>query len=191
MNKYYSFIVPIIILFLVGCDGQDLKHQSAVEVLKKHKLLDSFSEQIQFTPKNYTEIQRDTILKSGYSVKIKYYSNMELSTSILKNYTLDSLTIKHYYRRFNAEVKIIKKEEIIFSEVINARFIEEQGNVKLKDYILTNIEVNQFPENANYSTQLHLEFCQPENKSCKNYTLNFQEDNTYIIKETDNNYVRT
>ena len=191
MKKYSLFLVSLIVLIVMSCDGQDLKHQSAVQVLKKHKLLDSFSEQIQFTPKNYTEIQHDTILTSGHIIKIKYYSNMDLNTSILTTHKADSLTVKHYYRRFNAEVQISKQNEIVFSEIVNTDFLNRYTQVNLTDYILTNIEVNQFPKNINSTLQLYLEFCKPENKNCKNYILNFQDDNTFIIKETENNYVRT
>ncbi|TYB70047.1 hypothetical protein ES676_13605 [Bizionia saleffrena] len=191
MKKHLAVIVSIVLLLILGCDGQDLRHASASEVLKRHQLLDSFSERIQFTPKKYTEIQHDTILASGYNVKIKYYSDMDLSTSIIKYYKADALSIKHYYRRFNANIDITQKEKIIFSEVINTTFLEQQINVQLTDYILTNIELLQSPEDLLYTTQLYLEFCKPGNKRCKKYILRFQKDNTFYIKETDNNYVRT
>ena len=55
----------------------EIETKTNTEVLKEHKLLDSFSEQIKYIPEKYTEVITDTILSNGFRVKIKYYYDMK------------------------------------------------------------------------------------------------------------------
>jgi len=191
MKNPLHTIVVLLLVFLVGCDGQDLKHKTAQEILKSKHLLEVFAEKIQFSPEHYTEIRQDTLLQSGINVKIKYFSDMDTTKSVLKVYKKDTLTVKHYYRAFNADVSVSAENEILFAQIINTSFINKQLHKTLTDYILTHIEVLQGADDSMQNTQLYLEFCKPERKNCKAYILKIADKNTFSIKETDSNYVRT
>jgi len=100
------FILQIICFAIVGCDGKDRVHKSNTEVLKEHKLLDSFSEKVEYIPETHTEINTDTILGNGFRVKIRYLRHIKEYVSI--EYDEDSIHHRKYYYDFVSKVTVYK-----------------------------------------------------------------------------------
>ena len=71
MRKTYFLILSLFICFLISCDGRDRSSKPNIEVLKENKLLDSFSENITYSPTREVKTVTDTILSNNFNVKIK------------------------------------------------------------------------------------------------------------------------
>lgn len=121
MNRLIiSFVLFILVSFVVSCDGRGRKHKSNIEVLKENKLLDSFSENITYHPIEFSEVITDTILDSGYNVSIKVTTDMK--NSVLEQKNKDSLKFKNYFRKLICHAKVSKDSKTIFDTKINELF---------------------------------------------------------------------
>lgn len=115
MNKliYFGLLIFIIILFQ-NCDGRDRAHKTTDEALIENKLLDSFSQNVSFYPKNYSEVETDTILPNGFKVKIKAYTDMESHVPFSK--VKGSITYTKKYRNFKFDIIVEKDNTLIYQE---------------------------------------------------------------------------
>ena len=159
MNKFTLLILGILIVFL-NCDGRDRINKTPQEVLIENQLLDSFSENIKYFPKAYTETTTDTILSNGYRVTIKNYSDMK--NSVLKTFETDSIKNKHYFRENISEVEVFKDDKQIFKQIINDDFLS------LKE---TN------------TVHLVASLCIPRTANCPIYDITIDEKGMHKIKK--------
>lgn len=121
MKRTYLFILPILILSFISCDGKDRKTKSNVTILKESKLLDSFSENITYIPAKEVKMITDTILSNGFNLKIK--NQTDTLNNISTSYAKDSIKYITHYRQFISDIKIEKDNKSIFSSTINKAFL--------------------------------------------------------------------
>ena len=185
MKKFLFLLILVSILF-ISCDGKDRVHTSSSEALKEHKLLDSFSEKIEYIPENYTEFSTDTILSNGFIVKIKTYT--DLNNNVLKKFNSDTLTHKILYRQFISEVVITKKGNEIFNKKIDFNYLSKLNaniNKYKDDYIFNNLELNQFESLKKNEVSLILSFCNPGSVNCPAYNLIIKRNGNVNINKID------
>ena len=139
--KNILFIVTFVIIACLSCDGKDRVHLSNAQILKEHKLLDSFSEDIKYFPEKYTEVAIDTILSNGFTVKIKTYADME--NSILKTYKEDNIIHKKYYRNINSDIQIKNNNEIIYQATVNNAFLADRIKMNIQGFVISNITISE------------------------------------------------
>ncbi|MFD1161958.1 hypothetical protein [Hwangdonia seohaensis] len=113
-----SILCCALIITLISCDGRDRIHKTNAEVLKENKLFDSFSEEIKYIPELRTEILTDTILSTGFRVKIQYYAlDKAYSSKTIKTSSLINKTL--HFKNFEAQFQVLKNNQIIAQHVIN------------------------------------------------------------------------
>ena len=189
MNKLL-FLLFIFALTVISCDGRNRKYKTSVEVLKENKLLDSFSEQIKFTPEAYAEVLTDTILSNGYRIKIKTFSDM--SKSFLNEYEVSTIRHKHYFRKFISQVYIEKDNVVIFNTILDNAFFEKKSvsnTINFENYILTPLEVDQIKSIEDNKIVLIASMTTPEMDDSALYNIIIDYDGNCELKKID--YART
>ncbi|MCF7569114.1 hypothetical protein L3X37_12170 [Sabulilitoribacter arenilitoris] len=122
-----SFLFFSAIIVLVSCDGRDRKHKTNAEILKENKLFESFSEQIQYIPEEQTEIFIDTVLSTGFQIKLHYYSIAgDYSTKIKA--TSDKANKTFYFKNFEAQYSVSKNKSLITQQVISKNLFSAYGS---------------------------------------------------------------
>lgn len=122
--KNVLFLLAIVFLVFVGCDGKDRVHLTNSEILKEHKLLDSFSEKVKYIPEQYSEVVTDSLYDNGFRVKIKMYT--DLDRDVLFTKTEESITYKEHYRNFKFDILIEKNNSIIYQKSFDKDIINKE-----------------------------------------------------------------
>ena len=181
--KYFTLFLFIIITVFASCDGRNKANKSNIENVANSKLSDSFFEKTEYIPEIYTQIDIDTLLSNGFRIKIIVYSDME--SSYLNEFQLDSIKYKHFYRYFNADIKVIKNINEVYSNTINHLILDnflENTSEHINQYILTDFWIELFTSNMDDKAIVKLFFCKPESEICKTIRLIFSDNNEPIIE---------
>ncbi|MEP1488470.1 MAG: DUF4738 domain-containing protein [Algibacter sp.] len=182
MNKLMLLFFGLIIT-LVSCDGRDRVYQSNKSVLEAHHLLNSFSEQIKFTPNEYTEIVTDTLLSNDFKVNIKYFSSEK--DSVIKTYRSNEATITHHYKDFKARLTVAKNNAIIVDGVINKSLFSKFETTSFWDHAIMQFIWVDYTQTTTNKINLNVSFCAPEQNNCKDYTVIIHESGAIKIEELD------
>ena len=173
-NLVSIFSLLIIISFCLSCDGRDRVHKSAETVLKKNKLLDSFSEQTVYIPDGYAEKVTDTIFANGHHVYIKQYIND------LKEITVNSKDkknpLKTTYKDFKVDVKVTLKNELLYEKTLTSSseiIFESFFNSDVHDYIIRNAWTDSSEKYNHNSPYVLIELYNPNTLDYKNLKLDF------------------
>ncbi|WGD34651.1 hypothetical protein [Olleya sp. YS] len=174
MNKFIVLILAVFIA-LVSCDGRDRIHKTPQEVLIENKLLDSFSENIKYFPKEYVESTTDTVLSNGFRVKIKTYTDME--NAVLQSFTVDTIKNRHYFREVISEVVVFKENKQVFKQNIDDTFL----SVIDTDYIINEMYLDE--EKSLETNNLHLiaSLCIPRTVNCPVYSIIIDKYGKYEV----------
>lgn len=177
MNKY-TFLLFIILIALISCNGRDRVKKSNQEVLIENKLLNLFSENIKYFPESYAESTTDTILNNGFRVKIKTFTDME--NSVLNTFEVDSIKHNHYFREIISEIVVFKNKKQIFKNKIDDTFL----SVMLSDYIINEIYIDE--QKSLDTNKLHLitSLCIPRSVNCPVYSILIDENGKYEVLKT-------
>ena len=168
MNKLF-FLLFITILTLFNCDGRHRKHKTNAEVLNENKLLDSFSENIQYLPATYSEVITDTILNSGFRVKIKTYTEMQ--DNVLHEFIIDTIKYKFHYRNYTGKLNVFFKNSLILDETINKSYLNKNENKAFWDSaIMGGISIDEQNSTKN-EVHISILYCIPESEICKDFKL--------------------
>lgn len=124
----------------ISCDGRNKAHMSNIEVLKEHKLLDSFSEKTEYIPEKYTETITDTILSNGFKIKIK--KHLDMNNAVLKKYKVDSVIHKQFYREFIFDVNIEFNSIALFNNTIDKKYLLDRIKVNRNNTIIKDIFID-------------------------------------------------
>jgi len=190
MKNLLIFIFIILTVF-ISCDGRHRNYQTNEEVLKEHKLFDSFSEHIKYIPESYSEVITDTILSNGFQVKVALYTDMD--TNYLNEFTKDSINYKNYYRSIKSAVTISKNKKEIVSKLITKDILIANNSPyssDLKNKMIQGIWLNEYESLVNNKVILNVLFQKPGTKDYKFYLLGLNEDGNFeIINEIKQQYV--
>jgi len=181
--KFYFLILFCIFCFITRCDGKYRAVETHEDKLTKSKLSTSFFEIVEYIPKNYTEVRTDTLLNNGYSVKVKFHSDM--SANAIQIIKVDSINYKRYYRNFNAELIVKKDKTQLFSKTITNSFIVNELSINkdiLNNFVLSDFWIDEFNSIKQNKAIINLRFCNPETENCKSYVLTVLRDKTYVIE---------
>jgi len=181
MSKLLIFIFIISILF-ISCDGRHRNYQTNEEVLKEHKLFDSFSEHIKYIPESYSEVTTDTIMSNGFQVKIASYTDM--NNNYLNEFTKNSIKFKNYYRSIKSVVTITKNKKEIVSKLITKDTFINYNTIytnELKNKMIHDIWLNEYESLINNKVILNVLFQIPGTKDYKSYLISFNENGSFEI----------
>ncbi|AEH02486.1 hypothetical protein [Lacinutrix sp. 5H-3-7-4] len=180
--KNILFLLAIISVFFVSCDGKERVHKSNTQVLKEHKLLDSFSKVVKYFPEKYSENEIDTLFSNGHRIKIKSFSNME--DSYLNEFTNNNITYKHYYRDTKALITVTNNS-MIFNEIIDKNFIlniDDTYKSFFNKSILQGVWLNEAESLNKKNISIDITFCKPETDWCEYFTLQIEANGNYKLK---------
>lgn len=153
----------------ISCDGRDRAYKTNAEVLKAHKLLDSFSEKIIYIPEKYTEVFNDTTFSNGYNVSLKMYT--DATRHVVVESRKDAIKHKTIYRDNNVDLIIKKDQEEILNLKLSKDYLmikELRSGLQLSNYYLKNVWI-ETQENRRYKgvPLVYLKFYAPSHKSHK------------------------
>ncbi len=176
----------VLIGLVVSCDGRDRAKKSNTEVLKEHRLLDSFSENIRHFPEEYTETITDTLLSNGYKIRIKNFTDMR--NSYLDEFEQDSILYKHYYRDSKAKISVAN-DKVVFDKLIDKAFFLNFDSSLTDFFIEANLDgvwLNEEKTLSNSKITIDVVFCKPESDICEFFNLMIDDKGEYhIVNVTD------
>ncbi|WP_146035198.1 hypothetical protein, partial [Formosa algae] len=162
-HNILQFSISLLIVTCFSCDGREKSHKKPKQILADNGLLESFSERINYVPEHYTETVTDTILHTGYHVRIKSYTDMK--SNILTTEKKDSLDIKTFFRTPVAEVAVDFKNETIFNHIISKTFISDKlENVSeaLHPYQLKSVWIDDDHIASTDTVQMQILYSKPD-----------------------------
>ncbi|WMI65016.1 hypothetical protein RBH94_13225 [Aestuariibaculum sp. YM273] len=180
MNKFLFFI--LIITAFASCDGRERAYMTNEAILKEDNLFKAFSEELHFIPERPVVIETDTILSTGFEIKINYHSTEHNPIIISKKNKSDSITYSHY-KNFEANIDFSKNSSLITAFVLNkTHFNRFESPAFWNNAIMQYVWINHEASDEN-RVQLHTAFKIPETEIYKDFILSIFADGTTEIKE--------
>ncbi len=181
--KYNFLIAVILICGITSCDGKHRAVETHEDKLKNSNLSESFFENIEYIPKDYTEVKTDTLLSNGFSINLKFYSDM--ATNVVQMIKADTINYKRYYRNFNAEL-VVKKDKVqIFSKIITNSFVVHELSINkdtLNNFVFSDFWIDELKSIRQNKALINLRFCNPETENCKTYLLTILDNKSYNLE---------
>ncbi|GAA4282158.1 hypothetical protein GCM10022260_25810 [Gaetbulibacter aestuarii] len=148
--------------------------------MKKSRLYNSFSKQIEFIPEKSVEIQTDTILSNGFELHLKYTALDDQ----YKKFTLQTNPPKELnYLEFGSEVVCKKSGNIILNKRIDKSLftnfkISESWDLAIMQYVWIDYE-----SSLNEKVCLKTAFYFPETRSYRDFTIEIDDEGEMHIKQ--------
>lgn len=168
-------------LTLLSCDGRNRKHKTNAEVLKENKLFKSFSKEIKYIPEQQTKIFTDTVLSSGFQIKLQYYSlDNEYATKTIKatNKTL-------HYKNFEARFAVYNDNKLVSNQIVNKKLF---SNFESTDFwrkaIMQFVWIDYENSTENFLV-LNTSFNIPETEVYKDFRIIVDATGNIKIKQTN------
>ncbi|WP_299892256.1 hypothetical protein [uncultured Lacinutrix sp.] len=181
--KKIIFLIAILFITFISCDGRDRSSKTNTEVLKEHKLLDSFSEKVEYFPKKYTEVITDTLLANGFKIKIKSYTDID--NGIVDSFKLNNTINKSIHRNWISEIKIHKDGKLLFDDKIDKAFLVKHDK-KIEAFSKKAISIGAsiyYKESMRKdAVTILVGFCVPESDDCLTYLLEFDSTGHYKLE---------
>lgn len=112
--KNVYFIIAIISVSFISCDGRLSKNQSLKEDIEEFSNRNSTALKFSIEPEYYVEIITDTIIEDTFRAKIRNYSMMD------SNKLLKAKEENHFNRKFESEILLTYENKVIFSQTLSA-----------------------------------------------------------------------
>jgi hypothetical protein len=180
--KKLIFLIFIISIVFAHFDGQERKYSNNRDVLQSSNLLESFSKKVKYTPHEPVEIVTDTILSTGFEVKLKYLS---LENNFISNITTDEdLSAKEtHYKDFEAQLKVLIHGELITESLINKGLFQSYANAEFwKQAIMQHVWID-YQNSTNQYVQLNTSFRVLETETYKDFSILINSLGSIEIKE--------
>ena len=183
MRRFVILLVFVSIgIASVSCDGRDRVYKTNTEILKENKLLDSFSESITYIPRNYTQVETDTILSNGFRIKIETYSDMD--QGVLNTVTTDAIVHKKYYREFKSNIIVYKDDKKILSTQIDKSLFSNKFNnlyPSMENLVLSSVRVDQGIQDKKDETKIDINYYNPITDYYFNFKIIVNDSGEYNI----------
>ncbi len=182
MRTIFGLLLILIIGF-TSCDGRITQNQALSESIEEFKKSASLEVNV-YVPEAYLELEVDTLLSNGYSVKIKTYSDM--SNSVLFTKIKDTINYQTHYRNFKFNISVSKDDKLIYKESFDKEKANKAFNYKAslvpgsnlynfdKLSVLKSIQVNDDPSYTNM-VLIDIIFAIPETDRYASHTLFINE----------------
>ena len=177
-------LIVIIGLTFISCDGRYRAYESNQDILKKHHLYKSFSENVTYIPEAYSENTTDTLLSNGFHVKIKTITDMK--TSYLNEFIKDTMHYKNYYRTLKTFIIVSNEHQEIASKLITKDFFIHYDNhfeKVLKDKVVQGVWLNQYESNKTNQVVLDVIFSRPASKNLLCYKVTLNNNGSLLINK--------
>ena len=175
-NNKLPLLITVLIIAILSCDGRDRTHKTNAQVLSENNLLEAFSEQINFVPESRVEIVTDTILSSGFQIKINY--NSVEHSSVLKTEKTET-----HYKNFEAKLHILKNGLTINQTLINKSLFNPFENASFwKTAIMQHVWID-YEASSEHELYLNTSFNIPNTETYKDFILKIDESGAIQIKE--------
>ena len=182
MRKLFTLITLTIITFS-SCDGRDRKHKTNKEILIENKLLDSFSERVQYIPETYSEVETDTILNNGFRVKIKTFTEMQ--DNVFNEFVIDSIKYKIYYRNYTGQLDVFYNNTSVLKETINKSYLKKNNEEAFwDDAIMAGLSLDEH-NSAKKEVSITVLYCIPESEICKEFKIVVDQNGSTTLKELE------
>ena len=186
--RFIPVFLLISIVLLASCDGRDRAYKSNQEIFEQSELSDEFKEIVSYYPETYTEVVTDSTFSNGFSLQIKFYSNMD--ESMLRTTVVDSLTYKHYIREFESEIKVHYQSRLVFQGVINKEFMVNHGVAtkgELDSLYLNNTDVwkTEVLEDDRLTVDILYDEFKGLDATVEHYQLHITKDGNYYLTKPE------
>ena len=186
MNKLL-FLVLISTIAIFSCDGRKSKADALKESVTIFKDSLGMLEITEYIPEKYAEVKTDTILSNGFSISIKTYTNMK--KSVIIKHKIDTITYINHHRDWVSEVKVKKRDKVIFEEKIDTQFLLK-NNITINDYlskiINTRVWIDDKLSIEKDSISLLTVFLNPEDDDFIIYRIKIGNEGKYSLKKVEN-----
>ncbi|MBD0833701.1 hypothetical protein [Aestuariibaculum sediminum] len=178
---YRIFLMLFLVSAFAACDGRSRAHMSNASVLKEDNLYKSFTEELKFIPEQPVVITTDTLLDSGFRVKLNYHS---LENNLLEKRTqnINDSTTFSYYKKFEAHIQVYKNNENIVNTIIeNSLFSSFENYLFWENAIMQYLWVDQENSDIN-GVELKTAFHIPETDIYKDFIIKISESGRIEIE---------
>ncbi|MEZ4802706.1 MAG: hypothetical protein R2797_08020 [Gelidibacter sp.] len=173
--KNLFFIIAIISVVFVSCDGRKSKRVSLKESIEEFKERQSADEIINYYPNEYVEVVTDTIISNKVKVHIKNFSLQNKGIDMSVNTHETSKNLKQH-RVFESEIVISTPFKILFNAHMTAEQFKDISSDKFWDNAtLQHVWVNQ-ELSTSQDIKLDISFINPKNNTYKLYRMSIDEN---------------
>lgn len=176
----------LILVAFISCDGRHKGNRSHIDALKEANLFESFSEELKFIPKEYTEIKTDTLLSNGFEIKIDYHS-LENDFVIKTSKKSKDTSIRKHFKNFEANLYVLKSNIPIAKNTINKNLFYNDTNKAFLDNAIMQYVWIDFSSVTENSIQLNTSFRIPETEKFKDFVITVYGDGKIIAEEINLN----
>ncbi|MEO6346455.1 MAG: hypothetical protein ABIO60_00965 [Aquaticitalea sp.] len=171
--KSIFFIITIIGITCISCDGRKSRSESLKASIEKFNQRQSKVSLVTIYPREFTEVVTDTLISNKVKVHIKNYSLPD--ASIVMTSVGKTQKSQKFHRVFESEIVISTVTQAIFNTHISA----EQFKAISVDKFWNNATLQQVWVNQELSTsqtiQLDMSFINPKENSYKLYRMSIDE----------------
>jgi hypothetical protein len=182
ISKLIFLVIPIVLTFL-GCDGRYRKYKASSELLTETSLLKAINEQIRFVPEQPILIITDTILDSGFDVKITYYS-LHANYIVDETESLNPSKTNHY--NFEAKVSVFKSTTYCNDFTLNKTFFKDfESPLFWKKAVMQYVWID-FETSTSNTLYLNTTFRIPASETYRDYRISIDDQGIIEVKEKNN-----
>lgn len=182
--KYILLLFTLSAMVLTSCDGRQSSTESLQQSISEFNQKQTPLELISFYPKEYTEVETDTIMSNNLRVNIKNYSLMNQEV-ILHKKTIGNNKDIQYHRAFESEIIVYNTNQKIYTTTINAyQFQNKDKSSFWNNATLEHVWVNQETSGLDW-VNLEITFIDPQTHAYRVYemTINQNGKENTILKE--------
>lgn len=181
--RYLLFII-LLTGFFLSCNYSDRAYRTNAEILKSNHLFESFSEKIQFIPKNPIEIYTDTLLTNGFHITLKYKSlENQWISKVVKN--ADESQTEINYKNFQAQIRCYKNNVLIIEKHIDKTLFNTFETSAFWDKAIMQYVWIDYSKTTKHSVLLNVSFLESSTNNYKDFSLEIYAFGHMKIRETN------
>ncbi|WP_053977697.1 hypothetical protein [Mangrovimonas xylaniphaga] len=168
--KYILLLFTLSAMVLTSCDGRQSSRESLQQSISEFNQKQTPLELISFYPKEYTEVETDTIMSNNLRVNIKNYSLMDQEV-IQHKKTIGNNKDIQYHRAFESEIAVYNANQKIYTTTINAHQFQNKDNSSFwNNATLEHVWVNHETSGLDW-VNLEITFIDPQTHAYRVYEM--------------------